>query len=530
MTSRVTRRLGQFGALWHGMLMFSAHLRSRWRTSVYANPPWQEGGRALWAPVAEPRIVFAREPTRRTGSEARPRAMRVSRLVARGMVRVLELAALLYALVVVFQLAVGAWTLSNGDITEYHKYALAFWVQSPQFTKLPIEYPPLAVLPFGLTLLPDAPDHLVSFGCWMGAFCVLGYFGFLLFSTHRKALAYMTYILVGALGTVLLRFDVVPALLTLAALWALKRQHFYLAYVLVALDVLIKLYPAVLVPVIVLAQWRAESAFAPSDSSVDLASGGVNLRDRRSRGQLTGRVARVGGGVALCVGIVVFLFWGAAHISPSGSLSGIEYLSSRPVQVESVTATLLWLGSYVGFPARPAFSFNSYNLVSPLSNTVVPAMQIVFLASAAFVGIRQVTGKLSSERAFLAMVCLAVITGKVFSPQYLIWILPLVAEVEGFSVLWLLVAVFTTLDYPVLYHAFLSSMAVRNIEYPFVFSLTIAVRNLLLLVAAIGVLHLRLPVWATVEKWQATWFARARLQRRTEAFLTRTRERWFPSG
>src|SRR5215470_636200 len=63
----------------------------------------------------------------------------------------------------------------HGDITLYHRYAQAFWLGSPPLRSLPAEYPPLALAPFTLTLLPPLPDWVSVFALWMLALFLAGY-------------------------------------------------------------------------------------------------------------------------------------------------------------------------------------------------------------------------------------------------------------------------------------------------------------------------------------------------------------------
>jgi hypothetical protein len=79
-------------------------------------------------------------------------------------------------------------------------------------------------------------------------------------------------------------------------------------------------------------------------------------------------------------------------------------------------------------------------------------------------------------RAALASLCLLLASGKVFSAQYLIWLLPVAALAGGWEPWWIALAVLTSLDYPLLFpysksipplsdwlvRAFLLDIAIRN--------------------------------------------------------------------
>src|SRR5258708_30811169 len=115
-----------------------------------------------------------------------------------------------------------------------------------------MESPPLAILPFSLSLLPPFGDSHTIYAVWMGAAVIAGYIGFLRFSDRTRAMVYFAYLALGSAAVLLSRFDIVPALVTLAALWATERRRFGLAYALIAAGILIKLYTGFLRPVVIL--------------------------------------------------------------------------------------------------------------------------------------------------------------------------------------------------------------------------------------------------------------------------------------
>ena len=396
------------------------------------------------------------------------------RLIA---LRVLELAAVFAAVVLGRMYAVTHWKLTSGDVIEYNTYAQAFWLTHPPLHQLPVEYPPLAILPFSLTLLPPIVDIQTVFSLWMAAFVTIGYAGFLRFSTRRKGLIYLLYLLLGSDAVLTARFDIVPALVTLAALWATERKHFTLAYLLLALGILLKLYPAFLLPVVMIAHWQAIRAAHPAgwrwhDGARALAA--FVRRDPAVRAVATG--------MALCLGMVALAFACAMALAGSAALSGFTYASDRPLQIESTPATVLWLGTLVGIPAHPEFSFISLNMVGPLDVALKPLSAVALVAGCLFVYWRQLRGRLTIGQAMLACLCAVILTNKIFSPQYIIWVLPIVAAVEGFSLLWAAIGVLTTLDFPIVYGL---RAPIWDSPFSWQFMPVIAARNLLLLYATL---------------------------------------------
>lgn len=388
--------------------------------------------------------------------------------------RLAELIPIAILLFIISAITVNVWHLPNGDVDEYYGYALDFWTRFPLFHALPVEYPPLAILPFTLTLIPPLPDYHALYGWWMGLFLLLGYLAFLRYSNRRRAITYVVYLTVGATATVLARFDLVPALVTLAALWTTERQRFGYAYLLLAVGILLKLYPAFLLPVVMIAHYtalvRAGESPLPRWEGDARAWLATTYENRALR--------RVAGGTALCLGITALVFIGALAVAGISALSGFSYAGDRPLQVESTPATLLWLGTLFGIPAHPEYSFQSLNYVGVLDTFLKPASALALIGGCLWAYWRQWRGRLGAGQAYLACLCAVIVTNKIFSPQYLIWVLPVVAAIDGFDVLWLGVCVLTTLDYPILYQM---RHPIWTVPFTWEFMPVLAARNLLLL-------------------------------------------------
>ncbi|MDQ6692259.1 MAG: DUF2029 domain-containing protein [Candidatus Dormibacteraeota bacterium] len=355
----------------------------------------------------------------------------------------------------------------DGDIRIYHRYAVEFWAGRHAFHQLPAEYPPLALVVFTLSVLPPLHDYATVFAIWMSAVFVAGYLAFIRFSTHRQAVIFFFLLIVGATSTLLARYDLIPALLTVAAVWATSRGRYNLAYLLLAAGILLKLYPVFLVPLVMIEQRRAL-----------LAEGRSWLRPVTAGASIAGGMVILGFGVAVALG-------GWSGLSP------FFYAGARPLQVESLGASLLWLSSFVGFSAEVEHSFFSYNLIGPLAPGIASISSTAGAAGILWIYWRLWQGRMTLARAFLGVICLVLLSSKVFSPQYLIWALPFVALVEGVDTVWLLVCACTTLIYPVLY----VSENIFGSAGPFPYSGTflgmIAIRNAVLIIATVRVLSPR---------------------------------------
>ncbi len=365
--------------------------------------------------------------------------------------------------------------LTLGDVNEYNQYALAFWTQAPLFHQFPQEYPPLSLVPFAFTLTPfHGILYYWAFAFWMAIIFCLSYLWMALAVSHRKALVYALYLLAGATATLLMRFDLLPALATLGALVMAERKHYHWAYALLALGVLLKLYPAFLVPVVVAAQWRDGPAEISMPPAPLLGQPSLALWYRRGQPIMKG--------LSLFAALLAVGFGGPLALNFQQATSVFTYNLARPIQIESVAASLLWLGTLFGFPVQGEGSFGSVNLVGPLSSPLKVLSLAGLVGGSLLVYWRVWSGNLSLGQAFLATIGVVMVFNKVLSPQYFIWVLPLVAYVLGLDLFWLVLCCLTTLIYPFLYHFYyhVAHQATNPIML-----WTIAIRNVLLTVAVV---------------------------------------------
>jgi len=355
------------------------------------------------------------------------------------------------ATVVTGLLSVNVWDSAGGDIGGYALYADAFWHSTPQFYALPQEYPPLALLPFSLTL-PGAP--IASFVVGFGLLFLVGYLCCRRFAVPAVAGRYALYLLLGAQGTLLDRYDLVPALLVVAALWCAERKRFAWAYAALALGGALKLYPLVLLPVVMIAHYHS-------------------LRGAGNKPIFAAARPAVGGAAsALLAAALVFL----PAIASRQPQTWLAYAMNRPVQVESIPGTLVWLGTLLGAAAKVDNAFGSQGWFGGLSRAVAGPTLVLGIMGFFWLWWRQARGELSLARAAVVSLCLLLISGKVLSAQYLIWLLPVAAIAGGFGPWWIAIAVLTSVEYPLLFpyskgipplsdwlvRAFLLDIAIRN--------------------------------------------------------------------
>jgi len=281
------------------------------------------------------------------------------------------------------------------------------------------------------------------------------------FEGRGAAVSAGVYLAVGAFGTVLARFDLVPSLVVLAALWLVYRHRWGAASSLIALGFLLKLYPIILLPLLFIEQRRTQGRFSwrPLVLFVSIAGAGMLI---------------------------------AQALSPADWWSPFAYAFRRPPQVESVEASLLWLASGFGVTAHANQSFHSRNVVSVLAAPLSALGSAATVIGSSWIYLRHLQGRLSFRRATLACLLVALLASEVLSPQYLIWVLPLVAIVEGLTWRWLVICALTSAIYPFLYMSNLLSYGAASAgTYGPLFAGMIVLRNGLMVYALVMVLRPR---------------------------------------
>jgi hypothetical protein len=208
------------------------------------------------------------------------------------------------------------------------------------------------------------------------------------------------------LGSVVLsRFDFWPALLTVAALAALVAGRSRLGAAALGAAVAVKLYPAVLVPILAVWVWRRAG--------------------RREALVCLGILA----GVILAVFVPFFV------LSPDGVWHSVTVQTSRPLQIETLgSGFLLFAHAVAGLGITMKSSHGSQNLAGGFPDALAVVQSLLQAAAIIAAWVWFWRGPADRERlirAFAASVCAFVAFGKVLSPQFLIWLIPLVPLVRG---------------------------------------------------------------------------------------------------
>jgi hypothetical protein len=310
-------------------------------------------------------------------------------------------------------LVAGVWTIlhvgwyGRGQIVDYgvyQHYGDSMRTGAVPYRDFQLEYPPGALPVFVIPSWLESFDYRYVFQLLM-AICLVA-----IVLSVLKIGGWEAAVLAGlaplALGSVTLsRFDLWPAALTAAALATLLSERFGVSAVLLGTAFAAKLWPAVLVPFVVV--WLARN-YGP---------------------QLA---ARWSAGVAA---VAAAWFLPFTILSPSGVGHAFHAQFGRPVQLESLaSAVLIAIHDLFGKPIHQVDSFGSQNLGGWGAHTAATITTV--LGVLALVAIWTLFVRSAATTPDLLAYCAAAVAallafGKVFSPQFLIWLIPLVVIARG---------------------------------------------------------------------------------------------------
>ena len=399
-------------------------------------------------------------------------------------------------------------TPNEADVTHYECYGLTFWLGSrganllppancaflfpppplqavpqPAFHMLPLEYPPLTILLFSLPLLAPLSAYALIFALLMTLIAGLVYWLLARSDAPQAAPIFLLYLLLGAVGVFQERFDLLPAACTLICLLAAERGRWRMAYVALALGTLLKFYPIVLLPALFLAEQRAWLK-EPGDE---------NRQETRLARIWTNARRWHWSNCLIFVGLFLAVMGSFALLNDRDAInSPLLYFLQRPVQIESLAGSAIWAGGHFGVPYIIRFNFGSLNLYGETANwiSLVDTVDtLLTIAGLLYVFWLQWRRRIDLAQAAVGLLCVLMTTGKVFSPQYLIWLIPLLAYVyargktsRAWMVCWAAISLLTTFIYIFYYSRLVDPLKDAQIvqTLPGFFEL-IALRNLLLL-------------------------------------------------
>lgn len=333
----------------------------------------------------------------------------------------------------------GSWTLLHQlwyahagaivDTPGYETYGDAIVAGQVPYRDFAVEYPPGALLPM---LAPEATASRGSSGAygraferWMaGAGVLMVLVVALVASPSRVLLVAVSPLLLGNL--VLSRFDLWAAALTVGALVALLLERERTSAVVLGAAIATKLFPAVLAPIGLVWVWR-----------------------RRGR-----RAALEWGGIVVAACAVVFGPF--AVVAPGGLGRSFGVQLHRPLQLESLGGQILIALHNDAGTTLHVFTTMSQNLSGPGAHAAAvlsSVAQVVALLAAWTLYARGPQTRERLVRYAAASVLAFVAFDKVLSPQYMVWLVPLVPLVRSRAAQGLFAAalVLTQVEFPARY-------------------------------------------------------------------------------
>jgi hypothetical protein len=315
--------------------------------------------------------------------------------------------------------ALAPWThftdrVHLGDVRHYHTLAEKILHGSVPYHELFVEYPPGAL---GIFLLPTLAGHSagtygITFRVGIAVVTLVGIAGVAatlvrLGADRVRPLAAAAFLGVSPalLGSVFFdRYDVWAAVLTSLALYALFVDRPQTSAALLGVGAATKVYPGLLLPLVLIRV---------------LGRSGVHAAVR----------CAVVAGAVLAVMIGPF-----AAIGAGGVAFSFKSQMTRVVEIESITGAVLLCLHRLGAYHPKVYAGLSYELLGSLPHALGILQTLVLFAAIVFAWWAFLVSEQSDDDLVLAAAAIVTVTvafNKVLSPQYLVWLVPLVVLLWG---------------------------------------------------------------------------------------------------
>jgi len=287
-----------------------------------------------------------------------------------------------------------------------------------------MEYPPfaLAFITIPRLFTSDPFGYEIAFVVQVFIFFMIGLYVIAKLAKRYRQSQHLAMILYTVLMLLMFqlvadRYDIFPTVLTLISFYFFVTKKYTWAFVFLSIATMTKLYPAVLFPIFLIPL--------------------IFNRDWKNALKGSGLFVLT----ALAIAVPFFIF------GPDALFSFLSANVDRPLQIESTAASIfsfmhmLGLADVTIIPFEPGVMGSSDNLVGPLPDAVAPFMNYIMIAALIVVYILYAYGLRSLPKygqdsednrtillgasALLALMAF-MIFGKVFSSQYLIWIIPFI--------------------------------------------------------------------------------------------------------
>ena len=293
------------------------------------------------------------------------------------------------------------------DVPLYRAYAEVFLDGVMPYREIGFEYPPLAApliaLPGLVSVDPETYRYafaVLAFLLAVGVLFATGRLAALGGASEWPALLVVALAPIATGSMIRTHFDLAPVLCLVAGLAAIGSGRSRPGFALLGVGGALKLFPLAAVPVA--AAW---------------------LLGQRCRGEALGGVAIAAAVVALAAGVGI-------GISADGAREAVEYHIERPVQIESLPATVLnGIEEAGGEAPQPVHSHRSDGLEHPAADAIAAGgigLMCLVVAALSLTAFR-IGGVRGLALAGLASAAAFAVFGKVLSPQFMLWLVPLAA-------------------------------------------------------------------------------------------------------
>jgi hypothetical protein len=311
----------------------------------------------------------------------------------------------------------GLWSRHfRGDVDTYEFYAQKTHNEIP-IRDFPLEYPPaslVVILPpmwvqealqhAGIAVSYTALFKTAMLICGLLIVFIVASTANFLWGDPRRVLAAVVAVGVSplALGPISISwYDMWPTLLTIAAVGLFVRRQLTAAFALLGFAIAAKLFGLVLLPLLLVQALRW-------------------VGWKRTLAPFAAFLATT----AICFGT-------AAILSVRGLRYPFSYLINRPVEIESTAGSIVGLEHIAGWrKAGTHVSYGSMNFEGTHAAHLGVVIAIVGAVALLALWWRSAMVSLSPQALIArstAVIAIAIASSKVFSPQYLVWLVPFVA-------------------------------------------------------------------------------------------------------
>ena len=316
---------------------------------------------------------------------------------------------------------------TESDVSIPYLYASKMGLGQAPYRDFAVEYPPLALFFMLIPRLfsPFASTYILGFTLEILLFDLLAMLLIAAFSQKLalslwKTLSIYTLALLSIGPLMINRYDLIPAVMLLAAIYAFTCGRTKIAWALLAAGTMTKIFPVVVAPIFLI----------------------FDLARQRYQRALSGTITF--GLTAAAIALPFFI------LSPHGLWESFSYQAQRGLQIESVLASLLLLGQKLGLTTLTiGIASGAIDVSSPLADAlskITPAMVLISLAAVFWLYYRRQRAALAQHGAteditqaeiacLIAFSMLAVLafmlSDKVLSPQFIIWLYPFITLITG---------------------------------------------------------------------------------------------------